>query len=113
MTTQHTPTPWRHDPNTRSHVVGANGRSVASFGGYANTVSPDNGVGEDQANADFSIQAVNSHDALLVALREVHLAIIKEGLLENDMAHHDRCLEWRILKQKIINAIKLAKEGAA
>ena len=54
-------------------------------------------------------RAQQDYASLIEAAGETHLAIIKEGLLDNDMAHHDRCLGWRILDQQLINAVALAE----
>lgn len=78
------------------------------------TKSPVRGQLIDRAEAKALGYSVCRQDyaPLLAAAEKAHLAIIKEGLMDNDMAHHDRCLDWRILDQQLISAIKLAKEGA-
>lgn len=60
MPREHTPTPWHVGPHYRSDVESREGR-VAECG----LTKGDRGV----ANAEFICRAVNSHEALVSALR--------------------------------------------
>ena len=65
---QHTPTPWQADPDDREgyewniHILDSSGVNRICF--------MSNGP-QTQANADFIVKAVNSHERLVVALEEI------------------------------------------
>jgi len=77
MNTQHTPTPWRVTES--SEVITdefsnyLSGIVIESTDGLTNIVDPCGGIPlhEVQANTEFIIRAVNSHDALIEIARYI------------------------------------------
>lgn len=63
MNTKHTPTPWEIEP----HTMVDKEFSVGPFTLDYDDVDHD----EQDANAEFMVRAVNSHDALLAAAKTV------------------------------------------
>ena len=55
MKTKHTPTPWIINPQHTGGIFASFGERIGECG---------------QANAEFIVKAVNSHDALVEALKE-------------------------------------------
>jgi len=62
----HTPTPWRVDPKKLLRVVSGDDNSVATVGLQSDLCD------QWEANAAFIVKAVNSHDALVKKLEEIH-----------------------------------------
>ena len=71
---KHTPIPARIDPRASTHIVGANGRHIASTGGYSSNLPEDRDTysDESEANAAFIVEAVNNYDRL----REVNADLL-------------------------------------
>ena len=63
---QHTPTPWHQVDNTGALVIDLNGNVMAHC-----AVQDELPMTERQANAAFIVRAVNSHEELIEALKEV------------------------------------------
>ncbi|MCK8788244.1 hypothetical protein M0638_28235, partial [Roseomonas sp. NAR14] len=63
--TKHTPMPWSIDQDGKTALITSNGELIAECG------ISDLPVKQDQANAAFIVRAVNAHDALVAALREL------------------------------------------
>ena len=59
---QHTPTPWRKHDMEADSIVGPDRKAIALVMGRSRTDQ------EDDANLDFILTAVNSHQALVDAL---------------------------------------------
>lgn len=73
MKTPHTPTPWATDYNTRENRFQLRSEKTGSFGHFHGWSS--DGVTteeEDEANAEFIVRAVNSHQALVDALTKAN-----------------------------------------
>lgn len=64
------PLPWKVEPRTGYDVLDANGHLVANCGGWQESHNPDQHATK-QANARLIVQAVNSHEALVEALRRI------------------------------------------
>ncbi len=62
---KHTPLPWRINRIALTCIESEKGRVTASCGGHQE--HPGDSTPENQANTRFIIQAVNNHDALVVA----------------------------------------------
>lgn len=103
---QHTPTatPWHTESGVESEqpswIVGANGEQIAQcYSDYVNPVS---------ANAAHIVRCVNSHDALVKALKDMLRAVndcIEDGSLDADaVKKHDSTIQARA-------ALALAKEA--
>lgn len=69
---EHTQLPWKIDQRAYTHIVGANGRHVATSGGYASNLPADRDTFTDEnaANAAFIVRAGNAHQALVDLLTE-------------------------------------------
>lgn len=79
--TEHTTLPYRINSRASTNVEDMNGRSIASCAGYQ---KDDQSFLENQANAEFIVQACNSHHNLLKACDRT-LAVIY------DMRPSDKC----------------------
>lgn len=83
--TQHTPTPWKL--KTDDHL---DGTSIYSNEIYITSLEGDDNphqqklgfrpVEEQKANAAFIVRAVNSHEALLDALKTARERFVREGM---------------------------------
>lgn len=69
----HTPTPWRLDNPESTLVIGSNERIIADCD---HPQLPDT---EIEANAAFIVRAVNCHDDLVSALKNVMAMVIGEA----------------------------------
>lgn len=65
---EHSPLPWRVDEQASGHVRSGE-RLVAGCMGYSTNANLSH-VDENLANAEFIVRAVNSHAALLAALKQ-------------------------------------------
>lgn len=69
METKRTPTPWRNSSAMgKTNIESLSGRFVAGTGGYSDNYSNMRYVEENEANAEFIVQACNAHDDLVGAL---------------------------------------------
>jgi len=62
--TQHTPTPWKVGFKNPQTIESETGKDIAACGAYRLSLK------EAEANADFIVRAVNSHEALLEAAKQ-------------------------------------------
>ncbi len=87
--TEPTPRPWRLDPKIEGHVFSGR-RLIAGCMGHANNEVDVRG--QNLANAELIVAAVNSHDALVKACRAIRgLGCVPPGqpefrLLEDALA---------------------------
>ena len=84
MTTEHTPTPWKADPDPKSilRILDAEGREVTWIERSGTTMQQDREV------RDRIIQRVNAYEPMREALNEAELQI-------DDAIHHDYDLEHK------------------
>jgi hypothetical protein len=74
--TRHTPTPWETSYRERSNgsygqdIYDSNGATIATCAWYS-VPTPTGFVTNRTANAEFIVRAVNSHQALVEALRDI------------------------------------------
>ena len=63
---EHTPTPWRYQEKSDAytHIVRSGERFIFQLSQNTN--------GESEATARFIVKAVNSHDAMVKKLEEIH-----------------------------------------
>lgn len=99
----HTPTPWRltHPCAYGNGIYGDENQWI----GYTLIITE--GVAGAQANADFIVRAVNSHDALVDALQNI-LNGIDTGVITSD---HDEI--FANATRQAAKALKLAKGESA
>lgn len=93
---QHTPTPWSIEGKLNKHQEGL---LITSRDGLSIVCEMSGGLPfyEVEANAAFIVRAVNSHEALINALKEVSNAA-------NVCAAHDQLnASYWFAKQKIVN----------
>jgi hypothetical protein len=94
MASEHTPLPWAKHPTGVATVYspGAKNRIVAGCGSWTDNTR--DVISEQEANAQLIIMAVNSHDALVAALRDIREHTDPEPASENYRADdREGCLD--------------------
>ena len=100
-TKKHTPVPWRQEWSKKSpslNVFGANGYPVCRVPVHLS-------VGDDdEANAEFIIQACNAYDNLLEACKDMLSVLTEPGVMDID--------EWKTWKKRAEDKARVAiQEG--
>jgi len=73
---EHTPTPWKYEPSTKTL------RALPSNYWLA-TIDSWDGAVDNTANAAFIVKAVNAHDKLVKALRDMLAMVERHGVWGN------------------------------
>ena len=105
---KHTPTPW----HSFGPIIHHNGQHVAHVVNNERHPDGDTGSPEQRANAEFIVQACNSHDDLLAACKAVQRYFDNMGpaLGESDASHTERMLRMTI--QDVIAKAEGTSDGS-
>lgn len=115
MTTEHTQTPWRIKYREQKHTVRWDIEARYSPSGTWKTIFKGNYYGNEKANAELIVKAVNSFEAMKAVIMEGMARLEATGISEHETYSHKRDKAAQAYYNRLQRALALAegKEGQA